>query len=76
MRIFILRKLRPQPASTANQRTGNGLFPSGVLVDLFESIDDQAAYGSAGTLSPMAQAIVQRFRNIDGGSDCHIIIMA
>jgi hypothetical protein len=24
----------------------------------------------------MAQAIVQRFRNIDGGSDCHIIIMA
>jgi len=76
MRILILWELRPQPALTANQRTGHGFLLSGFLIDLFERMDDQPANGSAGTLSTMAQPIVKRFRNIDCGSNCHVMIMA
>ena len=45
-------------------------------IGLFDGVDDQAADGCARVFGALAKLLVQRLGDIDGGSDCHDIIMS
>ncbi len=76
MRVFVRRVLRATLARTANQRASDRMPLCRAWIGLLNSTHDQRADGGARTFRAMAQPVMQWLWKIDGGTDCHAMIMA
>jgi hypothetical protein len=76
MGILVHGESRTTLAFGSNKRAGYTAALFGLRVSLFERPDDERADGGARRFSTVAEAVVEGFRDIDGGSDGHDMIMA
>ncbi|MGD0831072.1 MAG: hypothetical protein ABR907_09030 [Terracidiphilus sp.] len=75
MGILVHGEARPQLAFTANEGAGHFLTLPRDRVGLLGRSHNEGADGDAGALGALFQPLVQRFRELDGGSGWHEIIM-
>jgi hypothetical protein len=75
MRIPVFGECRPKLAGAGNERTRQILAFPGIAVDLLDRPNNKRANGRAGPFRPVSQVLVKWLWNIDGGSNCHDIIM-
>jgi hypothetical protein len=76
MGILIHGEPRATLSFCSNERAGYATAFSGLRVGLFERPNDERADGRTGTLGTVAEAVMEGFRDINGGSDCHDMIMS
>jgi hypothetical protein len=76
MGILIHREARSTLAFGCNERAGYAAAFFRLRIGLFQGADDEGSDGGTGTLGAVAEPVVERFRNIDGGSDWHDMIMS
>jgi hypothetical protein len=76
MRIFVGREPWAALSFTFDEGARNVAPLPGLTVGLFNRPDDQRAHRSAGLLRALAQFMMQRFGDIDGGTYSHGFIMS
>jgi hypothetical protein len=76
MRVLVFGEGGAKLARTSNQRAGHVLAFLGLAVGLFDGPDNQGTDRGARPLRPESEPVIQRLRDIDGGSDCHDTIMS
>jgi hypothetical protein len=75
MRILVHREAWPQLAGARNKRAGYRPPLFRLRIGLLDRSYDEGTNGDAGGLSAHFQPLVQRFRELDGGSGWHDNIM-
>src|ERR1700677_4275906 len=76
MRILVYRESRPELALGPNERAGHTLALLRLGVGLLNCSNNERTDGCARTFGTLAQALMQRFGDVDSGPDSHDIIMS
>jgi len=75
MRILVFREIRAEFAWTGDHWAGDVLLLV-FAVSSFDRANDEGTDRYTRPLGPVAQPVVQRFRDIDSGADRHDMIMS
>src|ERR1019366_8848456 len=76
MGVLVFGEGAAQLARARNQGACHVLAFLGLTVSLLDGPDNQGTDRGAGPLRPETEPVMQRVGDINGGSDCHDIIMS